>query len=47
MKTNHTRKKLTRSLEETGKIYLGKKGIVWIHNPSKKLAKAIKKGVEH
>ncbi len=34
-------------LEDSGKIFSGKKGILWIYNPSKKLAKAIDKGVEH
>jgi hypothetical protein len=34
-------------LEDSGKIYIGKKGIVWIYNPSKKLKDAIRKGVEH
>lgn len=34
-------------LEDSGKIYIGKKGIVWIYNPSKKLEKEIEKGVEH
>jgi hypothetical protein len=33
-------------LEESGKIIDGRKGIVWIHNSSKKLDSAIKKGIE-
>ena len=33
-------------LEESGKILDGRKGILWIHNPSPKLDQAIKKGVE-
>ena len=33
-------------LEDSGKIFDGRKGIVWIHNPSRKLAKAISKGIE-
>ncbi len=32
-------------LEESGKILDGRKGIVWIYNPSPKLEKAIKEGV--
>src|SRR3989338_2053851 len=34
-------------LEDSGKIYIGEKGVVWIYNPSKKLEKTIRKGVEH
>ena len=34
-------------LEDSGKIYIGEKGVVWIYNPSKKLSEAIRKGVEH
>jgi len=34
-------------LEDSGKIYMGDKGIVWIYNPSKKLGDAVRKGVEH
>lgn len=34
-------------LEDSGKIYLSKKGILWIYNPSKKLGAEIMKGVEH
>ena len=33
-------------LQDSGKIIDGRKGVVWIHNPSKKLAKAIDEGVE-
>ena len=33
-------------LEEGGKIIDGRKGILWIYNPSKKLDKAIAEGVE-
>jgi len=33
-------------LEEGGKIMDGRKGILWIYNPSPKLEKAIKEGVE-
>ena len=33
-------------LEESGKIIDGRKGILWIYNPSPKLDKAIKEGVE-
>jgi len=33
-------------LEESGKILDGRKGILWIYNPSQKLDKAIKEGVE-
>ena len=33
-------------LEEGGKILDGRKGILWIYNPSTKLDKAIKEGVE-
>lgn len=34
-------------LEDSGKIHIGEKGIVWIYNPSKKLDEIIRKGVEH
>lgn len=34
-------------LEDSGKVYIGEKGITWIYNPGKKLEKAIRKGVEH
>ena len=33
-------------LEKGGKIMDGRKGILWIYNPSNKLDKAIKEGVE-
>ena len=33
-------------LENSGKILDGRKGILWIYNPSKKLDKAIKEGIE-
>ncbi len=33
-------------LEESGKIIDGRKGILWIYNPSPKLDEAIKNGVE-
>ena len=33
-------------LEDSGKILDGRKGILWIHNPSPKLNKAIKEGIE-
>lgn len=33
-------------LEEGGKILDGRKGILWIYNPSVKLERAIKEGVE-
>ena len=33
-------------LAESGKIIDGRKGILWIYNPSTKLDKAIKEGVE-
>ncbi len=33
-------------LENSGKIIDGRKGILWIHNPSPKLDKAINEGVE-
>lgn len=33
-------------LEDGGKILDGRKGILWIYNPSSKLDKAIKGGVE-
>ncbi len=34
-------------LEDSGKIYIGDKGIIWIYNHSKKLSEQIRKGVEH
>ena len=33
-------------LEEGGKIIDGRKGILWIYNPSSKLDRAIKEGIE-
>ena len=33
-------------LEDSGKILDGRKGILWIYNPSPKLDKAIKEGIE-
>lgn len=33
-------------LERDGKILDGRKGILWIYNPSKKLDRAIKEGME-
>jgi hypothetical protein len=37
---------ILKYLEDSGKIIDGRKGILWIYNPSKKLQKAIDKGVE-
>lgn len=37
---------ILRYLEDSGKILDGRKGILWIYNPSDKLNKAIKEGVE-
>ncbi len=37
---------ILKYLEDGGKIIDGRKGILWIYNPSPKLDKAIKKGVE-
>ena len=34
-------------LEDSGKIFIGDKGIVWIYNPGKKIREAVRKGVEH
>ena len=33
-------------LEKSGKILDGRKGILWIYNPSRKIDKAIKEGLE-
>lgn len=33
-------------LEDSGKILDGRKGILWIYNPSPKLDKAISEGIE-
>ena len=35
---------ILKYLEESGKILDGRKGILWIYNPSKKLDRAIKEG---
>ncbi len=37
---------ILRYLEDSGKILDGRKGILWVYNPSPKLDKAIKDGVE-
>ena len=37
---------ILKYLEDSGKILDGRKGILWIYNPSPKLDKAIKEGVE-
>ena len=37
---------ILKYLEDSGKILDGRKGILWIYNPSQKLDKAIKEGVE-
>ena len=37
---------ILKYLEDSGKILDGRKGILWIYNPSPKLDKAIKDGVE-
>lgn len=37
---------ILKYLEDSGKILDGRKGILWIHNPSPKLDKAIKEGME-
>ena len=34
-------------LDDSGKILVTTKGIIWIYNPSKKLQKAVETGVEH
>ena len=33
-------------LENSGKIIDGRKGILWVYNPSKKLQKTIEEGIE-
>ena len=38
---------ILKYLEYSGKIVVSREGIVWIYNPSRKLAEAIEKGVEH
>ncbi|MBU4502660.1 MAG: hypothetical protein KKA79_08740 [Nanoarchaeota archaeon] len=46
-KTMHqTLNVILKYLEDSGKIIDGRKGILWIYNPSPKLDKAIKEGVE-
>ena len=37
---------ILKYLEDSGKILDGRKGILWIYNPSPKLDKAIKEGFE-
>mgnify|MGYP000595480336 CR=1 FL=1 len=37
---------ILKYLEDSGKIIDGRKGILWIYNPSPKLDKAIKEGIE-
>ena len=37
---------ILKYLEDSGKILDGRKGIIWIYNPSPKLDKAIKEGIE-
>lgn len=37
---------ILKYLEDSGKILDGRKGILWIHNTSKKLDKAINEGIE-
>jgi hypothetical protein len=37
---------ILKYLEDGGKILDGRKGILWIYNPSPKLEKAIREGVE-
>lgn len=37
---------ILKYLEDSGKILDGRKGIVWIYNPSSKLERAIKEGIE-
>lgn len=34
-------------LEHSGKILIGEKGVLWTYNPSRKLQRAILRGVEH
>jgi len=46
-KTMHqTLNVILKYLEDSGKIIDGRKGILWIYNPSPKLDKAMKEGVE-
>jgi len=37
---------ILKYLEDSGKILDGRKGIVWIYNPSPKMEKAIREGIE-
>lgn len=37
---------ILKYLEDGGKILDGRKGILWIYNPSKKLDDAIKRGIQ-
>jgi len=37
---------ILKYLEDSGKILDGRKGILWIYNPSSKLDKAIQEGIE-
>lgn len=37
---------ILKYLEDSGKIMDGRKGILWIYNPSPKLEKAIREGME-
>ena len=37
---------ILKYLKDSGKILDGRKGILWVYNPSPKLDKAIKEGVE-
>tara|TARA_Y100000310_G_scaffold276772_1_gene294162 strand:+ start:2508 stop:2780 length:273 start_codon:yes stop_codon:yes gene_type:complete len=37
---------ILKYLEESGKIYVGLKGVTWIYNPSFNLKKAIEEGLE-
>lgn len=37
---------ILKYLSDSGKILDGRKGILWIYNPSSKLDKAIKEGIE-
>jgi len=37
---------ILKYLEDSGKILDGRKGILWIYNPSTKLDRAIKEGIE-
>ena len=37
---------ILKYLEDSGKIIDGRKGILWVYNPSPKLEKAVNEGVE-